>query len=357
MKISLDKVRADQFDVREEEDEEHVKQIAESLEEDGQWNPIIVRPSKEESGEYDLIAGHTRCKAAERIGWDEIEATVKDVDEEGAKRLALKTNLKRKGMSKLEEGKVINDLLNEHELSQTELAERLGKSQRWVSERIKVALELDAKVKGLVQEGDLSYSIARIVTQVPEERQLEFAEHLLENDVTDSAEASRYKQRFLNDTLYTIGYQGMEFEDFAETLKENDIEVLVDVRGSADSAYKPAFNGDVLQDRLQNEGIEYIHESEFGVHRLIRGPYKEGAVGHDCVEDWYNWYLKEEADVDLDEFTSDLVDNGVPALMCIEQHPVPEGDQEIYCHRHFLADIINSVSDNGRRLFPNRIDL
>ena len=357
MKIELDKIRNDRFDVREDYDEDHVNQIAESLEEDGQWNPIIVRPSPEGNGTYDLIAGHTRCRAAERIGWDEIDATVKDVSDEAANRLALKTNLKRKGMSKLEEGKVINDLLTEHELTQSELAEKLGKSQRWVSERIKVALELDPKVKGLVQEGDLSYSIARIVTQVPEERQLEFAEHLLENDVTDSAEASKYKQRFLNDTLYTVGYQGRDFDEFASLLKENDVDILVDVRGSADSSYKPEFNGDVLASRLKEEGIDYRHEPEFGVHRLVRGPYKDGAIGHACVEDWYEWYINEEADVDMEEFTKELVNSGKPALMCIEHHPKPAGEQEIYCHRHFLADMIQSVTDRNRRLFPNRIDV
>lgn len=357
MKIELDKIRSDQFDVREEHEDEHVNQIAESLKEDGQWNPIIVRPSPDGNGKYDLIAGHTRCRAAERIGWDEIEATVKDVSDEEANRLALKTNLKRKGMSKIEEGKVINDLLNEHELTQSELADRLGKSQRWVSERIKVALELDPKVKGLVQEGDLTYTIARVVTQVPKDRQLEFAEHLLENDVTKGAEASRYKQRFLNDTLYTIGYQGRDFDEFVSLLKENDIDILVDVRGSTDSAYKPEFNGDVLGDRLQEEGIEYQHEPEFGVHRLVRGPYKDGAIGHGCVEDWYQWYINEEADIDLEEFTEDLVDSGTPALMCIERHPEPADDQEIFCHRHFLADMIQSISDSGRSFFPKRSDV
>lgn len=357
MKIDIDKIRTDQFDVREETDQNHVNQIAESLETDGQWNPIMVRPSSEEDGKYDLIAGHTRTRAAKELGWDKIEATVADVSDKEARRLALKTNLKRKGMSKLEEGKVINDLLTEHDLTQTELADRLGKSQRWVSERIKVALELDPKVKGLVQEGEISYNIARIVTQVPEQQQLEFAEYLLENNVTDSAEASRHKQRFLNDTLFTIGYQGRDFEEFLELLEGNDVEVLVDVRGSADSAYKPEFNGDVLEDRLKQNGIEYVHQPEFGVHRLIRGPYKEGAIGHSCVKDWYQWYIQEEAEVNIEQIAEDLVNRGTPALMCIEEHPEPAGDQEIYCHRDFLADMMQSVSDNGRKIFPNRSDI
>lgn len=355
MEIQLDNIVTDRFDVREEVDENHVKEIAESLKEDGQWNPIIVRPGND--GQYELIAGHTRVRAAERIGWDALEATVKDVDDEQGKELALKTNLKRKSMDKIEEGKVINDVLESADVSETELAERLGKSQRWVSERIQVALELDPKVKGLVQEGDLSYNIARIVTQVDEDRQLEFAELLIENEVTDAAEASRVKHRFLNDTIYTIGYEGMDFSEFAERLEAANIEVLVDIRASGDSTYKPAFNSDVLGDRLQERGIEYRHVPEAGVHRLIRGPYKNQSIGHGCFEDWYHWWIEEESEIDLTEFAFDLEAEGKPALMCIEENPEPKDGQNIYCHRHHLAEMLQSIEKNDRKVFPNRKDL
>jgi len=80
MKIELSKVQIGRFRVREKLDEDHIKDIMQSLAKDGQWNPIIVRPAKER-GYYELIAGEYRVEAAKRLGWKEIEATVKDVDD------------------------------------------------------------------------------------------------------------------------------------------------------------------------------------------------------------------------------------------------------------------------------------
>lgn len=355
MKVALDSIDIGPFSVREAVDEEHVSQIAESLEEDGQWDPIIVRPN--ENGGYEMIAGHTRYRAARQIGWDELEANVKNVDEEEAENLALKTNLKRKGMTKIEEGKAINQMLRNQGLTQRELANKLGKSQRWVSERVKVALELAPEVRGLVEEGDISYNIARIVTQVDENRQLDLAKILVERDITQAAEASQTKNQFENDTVYTVGYEGSDFSEFANKLKYNDVDILVDVRKSSSSTYKPEFSREILEDRLAEHNIEYRHESELGVHNLIRNPYKEGAIGHDCFESWYDWWVSEESNVDVESFTKNLNEEGAPALMCIEKYTAPTEDQDIYCHRHHLANLMQDVERQGRAVFPNQKDI
>lgn len=355
MEIKLDNISLGDFDVREERDEDHVQKIADSLEQDGQWNPIIVRPG--EDGQYDLIAGHTRYRAAKSLGWDSLEATVKDVDFSRAKELALKTNLKREPMSKIEEGRVINDILDRRDVNQTELANEIGVSEGWVRDRVRVALDLEPEVKGLVQEGELSYSVARVVRRVDGDKQLEFAEMLIERDVTGQEEANRLRQRFLNDTIYTVGYEGKDFDEFCEELEQAGVDILIDVRASGESTYKPAFGADMLSERLPDRGIEYRHEPNLGVHRMIRSPYKDGAINHDCFSDWYDWWVAEESGVEIEAFADELVTEGTPALMCIEHSATPTDGQDIYCHRHFLAEKIQSAEDNGRPLFPNRTDL
>ena len=355
MKIALEDIDTDAFDVRDEIDPDHVSQIAESLKNDGQWNPVIVRPS--EDGLYEMIAGHTRYKAAKEIGWDELEATVKNISKEEAEKLALKTNIKRKGMTKIEEGKIVNKMLQDQDLSQSELADKLGKSQRWVSERVKVALELAPEVKGLVEEDEISYNIARIVTQVDEEDQLELAKLFIDQNITDAAEASKVKNRFLNDTIFTTGYEGEDFTGFVDKLSNSEIDVLVDVRGSNSSTYKPEFSGDVLENRLQEHDIEYVHLPELGVDYLVRNPYKEGHINHECFKSWYQWWVNEESGIDIEEFAQDLNERGKAALMCIEKHPTPKGDQDIYCHRHHLSEMVQSVEESGRAIFPKREDI
>lgn len=355
MKIELEDIQLGPYDVREGMNDAHVNELAESLDQDGQWNPVIVRPG--ENGSYEMISGHTRYRAAKQLGWSDIEANVENVDDKEAKKLALKTNLKRQGMSKLEEGRVVNDLMNEHNLTQSEVADKLDKSTTWVSDRVKVALNLTPEVKGLVEEGELTYNLARVVAQCDESNQLEFAKLLQQSDITQVGEASELLRRFKNDTLLTIGYEGRDFEEFISILKQADADILVDVRASTSSNYKPEFNGDVLSERIEERGIEYHHIPELGVKNLIRNPYKDGAIGHDCFRDWYQWWVTEEADIDLTELVDDLESNGTPALMCIEKYPSPEENQEIYCHRHHLANMIQSVRIDERRLFPNRKDL
>lgn len=355
MEVRLENLDNTAYDVRDEVDDEHVREISESLEQDGQWNPIIVRPG--DNGTYEIIAGHTRYRAAESLGWKTLEATVKDVGNEQAKELALKTNLKREPMSKLEEGKVINDILDRHDLSQKELAEQIGKSPKWVGDRVRVALDLEPEVKGLVEEGELSYTVAREVRRIDSDQQLKFAKFLIENNVTSDVEAGDLRERFQNDTIYTVGYEGKEFGEFVEELDDAGVDILIDVRASGESTYKPAFGSDILSDRLPEHGIQYRHEPELGVHRMIRNPYKDGAISDGCFANWYNWWLDEESDIDIPSFAEELVTTGVPALMCIEKHASSGSEQDIYCHRHHLANRLQEIEENNRPLFPSRVDI
>jgi ParB family chromosome partitioning protein len=372
MQMRVSKVVTGPYSVREDFNEEHVREIAESFEREGQWNPIIVTPRDNGADEYELISGHYRLRAAKEIGWDSIEATVKDIEEDEADLLSLKTNMMRQGMEQREQGEVIVQMMNEHELSQAEIADRLSRSEDWVHRRVRLALDLHEDVINALNDGEISNTIASIAGRIDENQQPAFVRYVKNRDVSSQPEAREARRRLVNDTIYTIGYEGRDWESFASVLSNNDVDVLVDVRGSAESQYKPEFNGDVMADRLGDAGIDYIHRSELGVDYLVRSPYKDGWIGDDCFESWYQWWIQEEADIELADFVAELEDIGTPALMCIEQYPKPMRDQKIYCHRHFLADMIRRIRENenqefvfadeqatlsGRQVFPERVDI
>lgn len=364
MKVKLENIELTERDVRDEEDEEyqeHIDRLQESFEEDGQWDPVMLRPG--ENGTYEMISGHSRYRAAQKLGWDEIEAQIADVDDEKADELALKTNLIRKGLGKVEEGKILSNMAEKYDLSQNEIANRVGKSRDWVKERIKVALDVHPEVQRAITEGEISFAVATVIGTLDEENQHEFLEAIIGDNVTNRPDARELRDRFFNDTIYTVGYQGKDWDQFIGELKENEIEVLVDVRGSASSGYKPAFNGDVLSDRLESEGIDYKHVPELGVKGLMRRPYKEGHIGHKCFSDWYEWWVLHRTDsdgnakLDLEAIADSLEKHGAPALMCVESDATIEDGQDIYCHRHHLAEMIQDVEVDGRTLFPNRLDI
>ena len=85
MKIAVNKIALPDFQIREEIDSDHVEEIMESFEKDGQWNPIIVRPNHGGNPEYQVVSGAHRLEAAKQLGWSEIDAMVKDLGDEDAR--------------------------------------------------------------------------------------------------------------------------------------------------------------------------------------------------------------------------------------------------------------------------------
>lgn len=333
MHIPVNNISHPDFQIRKELDQAHVDEIAESFERDGQWNPIIVRPSNNDS--YEVVSGAHRLAAAKQLGWSEIEAVVKDLSDEEARGLAVKTNRMRQEMEDEEEGELCKELYVGYGMTKEEIADITGMAPRTVQDKITLVMDLEESVYEKFKKGEIAARKGLVIAQLPKEDQPEFTRRLQENNWSRD-EAREQLERFQNDTIYTIGYSGTSLNELVSELKAADVEVLVDVRHSGESMYKPEFNADVLENHFNNEDIDYIHRPEMGVPQLLVQPYKEGAIGDKCFRDWYEWHIHQ--DEAFEEFAEKIKESGAPALMCIEKYPEPQGDQEHYCHRHLLAE-------------------
>lgn len=337
MEIDVGKIALPDFQIREEIDPEHVEEIKKSFEKDGQWNPIIVRPSDDGEFEYQVVSGAHRLQAAKDLGWSELEARVKDLGDQDARGLAVKTNRMQKEMKDEEIGELCKELYTEYDLSEEEIGEITGMAPRTVQDKITLVMDLEESVYEKVKSGELAGRKGLVIAQLPEEDQPEFTQQVIENGWSRD-EARAQLERFENDTIVTVGYSGKDFAELVDDLRENDVDILVDVRASGESMYKPEFNSDILESQFDNvDGIEYVHKPEFGVPQLIVEPYKEGAIGDTCFQDWYLWHIHSDEDK-FGEFADFLKETGKPALMCIEKFPTPQGDQDHFCHRHHLAE-------------------
>ncbi len=355
MKIKISQIDAGRFAIREELDKEYFKEIKDSLRADGQWNPILVRP-KEDGKKYEVVAGHCRLEAAKKLGWKEIKAEVRDLSDEEADFLSLKTNLMRSNLSEMEEGRVIKRIVEEYNLTQEEMGKKLNKSQRWVSSRLSLVLKVVEEVQNALAAGKVSADHVTLISTINskrfddwEDKQREFLDLILKNEWTRDETRTQLK-RFFNTTLFTIGYQGREIDDFVKVLKENEIEVLLDARYSAESQYKPEFSGKLLARELKKSNIEYEHHPDLGIPYVVQNPYKDGDLSFKCLEQWYRWHIKKE--VDLDKIIDHVKDAGKTAIMCMERYAEARKDQKYHCHRHILANMFNETL-----LFPKRIDL
>lgn len=363
MKIKIENIQIPWYAPREEYDQEFLEELTGSMEVSGQWDPILVR--RNEEGKYELIAGSQRLEAARFLGWAEIEAKEIDVSEEEAAMLSVETNLKRRGLQEIEEGKAIKKIMDKFSLTQKQIGERLGKSESWVSKRLTLALDVIKEVQNAILTGEISITQAVIISQLPKNRQGKFLELVIakqrELDRKFSANEIRLElRRFLNDTIYTIGYEGWDLADFIKTLKDNKIEVLVDVRESGASMYKPEFSKKVLKERIIASGIKYFDRPELGVPFEVREAYINGmpykvngtiikaGFSHECFKQWYLWRIKDS----VEKLMTDLKDSGKSILLCSEKYPQPKGEQKHYCHRDILANLLLDVG-----VFDKRVDL
>ena len=337
LRIPLDKlVFNPEIVSRSKIDEEHLKFLMKSLSEDGQLHPIIVRPLGD--GRYEIIDGLHRVEAAKRLKWKDIEANVVHADDVEANFLSLKANLIRRNLEPVQEGEVVYRIMVKHNLTEKQVAEKLGVSVEWVSKRLALVLKVHEKVKKLVAEGKLKLGHAVVISKIEDpEKQVKFADLILKNNWSvDQAKEALIE--FLNDTIFTIGYEGRNLEELVKLLKENDIKVLVDIRHDTDFV-KPEFSAEVLKRELQMHGIKYMHIKELGVPKLIREPYVTGKLSHECFRQWYHWWIEENRDL-WENKLRDAKRVGYMALLCVEKHPEPAKSQKHYCHRHFLAEYL-----------------
>jgi len=354
MKIQINKIDEGRFVIREENNEEYIDQLSQSLLADGQWDPIIVRPR--EGGRYEIIAGHYRLKAAKKAKFKEIEASVRDLTDEEADVLSIKTNLIRLEMTAREQGRVLSKMMETYGWSQREISDKLNVSAMWIGRRLRVAMDLHETVSKALDDGKINFQVASVIGGVPLGLQSTFLKIILDRGINQHTDAGILRRQFLNDTIFTIGYQGINIEQLIKILKDNGIELLLDVRYSSESQYKPEFSGTVLKREIERNSIEYLHHPEYGLPYLIQNPYKEEALGYDCVKQWYQWHI--DSETDFDKFVEVIKTKGKTALMCMERYAKPKGDQKYACHRDILADLILQYESKDTLLnFEKRIDL
>lgn len=152
------------YQPREVFDDEALAALQASIELHGILQPLVLRPADEE-GRYQLIAGERRLQAAKALGWEHVPAIVRPVENRELAELALIENLQREDLHFLEEARAYQRLVDEFGLTQRELAERVGKGQSTVANKMRL-LQLAPKVQEIVRERGLTERHARALLQL-----------------------------------------------------------------------------------------------------------------------------------------------------------------------------------------------
>jgi ParB family chromosome partitioning protein len=148
---------------------EKLDELAQSLKEHGLLEPLVVRRSGE--GEFELIAGERRWRAAQRAGLREVLVVVRDVSARDAFELALIENVQREDLDPIEFAEALDRLLREHGYNQEKLAERVGKDRSTIANALRL-LKLPKGVRERVVSGELSEGHARALLGAPSDAAL-----------------------------------------------------------------------------------------------------------------------------------------------------------------------------------------
>lgn len=157
--LPIAKIRPNPLQPRKEFREEDLADLEASLRVSGLLQPITVRPAPRGEG-YELIAGERRFRAAQRLGWSEIPAVVRDVDDKLLLSLAMVENLQRADLNPIEEAEGYDQMIRDFSLTQQEVADIVGKDRSTVANTLRL-LALPASVRRLVWDGALTVGHAR----------------------------------------------------------------------------------------------------------------------------------------------------------------------------------------------------
>lgn len=178
--VPLRQVVANPYQPRLQFNTESIQELANSIKENGLIQPISVR---EHLGKYEIVAGERRFRALQLLGLEEVSVHVLAADELQMAEFALVENIQRENLSAIEEAKAYVQIMKVSQLTQSELAKKMGKTQGAIANKIRL-LQLDEGIQEAVSKRELSERHARALLSVPQEEQFELVQKIKEKGLT-----------------------------------------------------------------------------------------------------------------------------------------------------------------------------
>jgi len=166
--IALTELRPNPYQPRKNFQKEAIQELAASIKEHGILQPLIVRKSIKR---YEIVAGERRYRAAKEACLEKVPAVVRELNEQQMMEFALLENLQREDLNPMEEALAYQMLMDELNVTQEQLARRLGKSRPYIANYVRL-LTLPSFVQEMIANGSLSMAHGRTLLTIKDEEQL-----------------------------------------------------------------------------------------------------------------------------------------------------------------------------------------
>ena len=191
-KIDISKIYPNKKQPRKNFEEKEIKELSESIKNQGLIQPIVVRETSDSM--YEIIAGERRWRACQLAGLHSVNCVIMSVNDKNVYELALIENIQRENLNVVEEAKAYKNLIELNGLKNEELSKKIGKSSSHISNLIRL-LDLDDEIHQMIIDGKISMGHARALIGVPnavEKAKEIFEKKLSVRDVEKST--SKHKQ-------------------------------------------------------------------------------------------------------------------------------------------------------------------
>lgn len=178
--VSIDLIKPNRYQPRSVFDDDKIMELAQSIRENGLIQPIIVR---QDGDKFEIIAGERRYRACMLAGLVAVDVIIREVDEKQLTQMALVENIQREDLTSIEEARAYSELSDQHNLTQSEIAKQMGKSQSTIANKLRL-LRLDETVQAAIASRDISERHARAMLAVDTDKQVEMLNNIVDKQLT-----------------------------------------------------------------------------------------------------------------------------------------------------------------------------
>jgi ParB family transcriptional regulator, chromosome partitioning protein len=335
LNLEVDDVLPNRFQPRIRFNELAINELAESIKKHGVIQPIVVRPIGDK---YEIIAGERRYKASLIAGQETIPAIVADLDDRNSAEVALIENVQREDLTPIEEAVSYKKILDMGYLTQTELAQKLGKEQSTIANKLRL-LNLHEEVQDALLEEEISERHARSLLKLDKDKQVKLLKDIIEKRLT-VRKTDEEIEKLLNETP---SLEILDFESEGEKPVQEEKEIIevsnepmfgnpgfVDIdkiEAEAKDIFeeKPTANVDVL---LNNDTEKEKEEENFVPRKFFsflpsEDDNEEEKGSEDIFKDFnFNQPKDEKQEEIKEEIKEEIVAEQQPVEQKIEETPV-----------------------------------
>lgn len=192
IEIDIHQIIANPYQPRTNFDKDALTELSQSILENGLIQPIVVRPSM--NGKYEIVAGERRFKAASMVGYQKVPCIVQEYDNHQSAQIALIENIQRENLSPIEEAEAYQTLLEMGDLTQQQLAVKVGKKQSTIANKLRL-LKLPETVREALKEKQITERHARAMLSITDDKIIdEITQKVIENKMTVSETEKQIKE-------------------------------------------------------------------------------------------------------------------------------------------------------------------